>query len=165
MYLFDGIRQLKIKFNPKVSTFKNTIFETKTDTIGSKYPFILRNPTVKYKEFNLSGLISYHMDEENLFLSDAEIWRLSNKNELIPEEFKTHNLTDESISAEKVFKNYVLDWLNNGEIKMLKTATEGVFLVRLMNVSLSPNDTVGRMLHTFTATAYEVQDVTSELFS
>lgn len=165
MYLFDGVRQLKIKFNPKVSTFKNTIFETKTDTIGSKYPFILRNPTVKYKEFNLSGLISYHMDEENLFLSDAEIWRLSNKNELMPDEFKTHNLTDESISAEKVFKNYVLDWLNNGEIKMLKTATEGVFLVRLMNVSLSPNDTVGRMLHTFTATAYEVQDFSSSLFS
>jgi len=27
-----------------------------------------------------------------------------------------------------------------------------------MNVSLAPNDTLGRMLHTFTATAYEVAD-------
>lgn len=165
MYLFDGIRQLKIKFNPKVSSFKNTVFETKTDTIGGKYPFILRNPNVKYKEFALSGLISYHMDEENFFLSDAEIWKLSNKEELVPEWYKTHNLTDANISAEKVFKNYVLDWLNNGEVKLLKTATEGLYLVRLMNVSLSPNDTVGRMLHSFNATAYEVDDFTADMFT
>ena len=31
-------------------------------------------------------------------------------------------------------------------------------MIRLMNVSLSPNDTLGRMLHTFTATAYEISD-------
>jgi hypothetical protein len=34
-YLYDGERQLKIKFNPKVSNFKNTIMEAKIDTIGS----------------------------------------------------------------------------------------------------------------------------------
>jgi hypothetical protein len=31
-----------------------------------------------------------------------------------------------------------------------------------MNTSLSPNDTLGRMLHTFTCTAYEVADYTYE---
>jgi hypothetical protein len=29
-----------------------------------------------------------------------------------------------------------------------------------MNVSLTPNDTLGRMLHTFNATAYEIEDNT-----
>jgi hypothetical protein len=29
-----------------------------------------------------------------------------------------------------------------------------------MNVSLSPNDTLGRMLHTFSATAYEIDELT-----
>jgi hypothetical protein len=29
-----------------------------------------------------------------------------------------------------------------------------------MNTSLSPNDTVGRMLHTFSSTAYEMADYT-----
>jgi hypothetical protein len=31
-----------------------------------------------------------------------------------------------------------------------------------MNVSLAPNDTVGRMLHTFNATAYEIADCNHE---
>jgi hypothetical protein len=51
MYLFDGDRQLSVKFNPKVTSFKTNILETKTNTIGSKYPFIFRNGIVNYKEF------------------------------------------------------------------------------------------------------------------
>ena len=50
-FLFDGTRQLKIKFNPKVSSFKTNHLEAKIDTLGSKYPFIFRNGNVKYKEF------------------------------------------------------------------------------------------------------------------
>jgi len=42
----------------------NQIVENKTDTIGSKYPFITRSGVVHYKEFSLSGLISYHMDND-----------------------------------------------------------------------------------------------------
>jgi len=59
MFLFDGTRQLKIQYNPKVSSFKNDILESKIDTIGSKYPFFFRNGHVHYKEFPISGLISY----------------------------------------------------------------------------------------------------------
>ena len=33
-------------------------------------------------------------------------------------------------------------------------------MIRLMNVSLSPNDTLGRMLHNFSATGYECADHT-----
>ena len=42
MFLSDGERQLRIKFNPKVSSFKNTILESKIDTIGGKYTFFFR---------------------------------------------------------------------------------------------------------------------------
>jgi hypothetical protein len=68
MFLSDGKRQLRIKFNPKVSSFKNTILESKTDTIGGKYPFFFRNGNVNYKEFPISGLISMLMDEEEEFM-------------------------------------------------------------------------------------------------
>jgi hypothetical protein len=54
----------------------------------------------------------------------------------------------------------VLDWLNNGEPKLFKSATEGNFIVRLINTSLSPEETLGRMLHTFKSTAIEVADCT-----
>jgi len=35
MFLYDGEKQLKIRFNPKVGSFKINIPESKTDTLGS----------------------------------------------------------------------------------------------------------------------------------
>ena len=68
-FLYDGERQLNIKYNPKVSTFKTDIIEQKLDTLGSKFPFIFRNGHTNYKEFAISGLISYLSDSEGLFTS------------------------------------------------------------------------------------------------
>lgn len=144
-FLYDGQRQLKIKYNPKVASFKNNVLETKTNTIGSKYPFISRNGNVKYKEFSISGLISCRSDEETLFYSSSEY-------------DQTINLTSENIATERNFKLEVLEWLNNGEPKIYRSPSEGNYIVRLINVSMSPNDTVGRMLHTFTATAVEIEE-------
>ena len=63
---------------------------------------------------------------------------------------------------EREYKMRVLEWLNNGKPKLFRSPTEGNFLVRLMNVSLTPNDTLGRMLHTFSATAYEIDSADPE---
>ena len=57
-FLYDGDRQLKIKYNPKVASFKNDVLESKMDTIGAQFPYIFRNGNVKYKEFSISGLLS-----------------------------------------------------------------------------------------------------------
>jgi hypothetical protein len=51
-----------------------------------------------------------------------------------------------------------LNWLTNGRPKLFRSPGEGSYIVRLMNDSLSPNDTLGRMLHTFNATAYEIAE-------
>jgi hypothetical protein len=59
MFLFDGKRQLCVRFNPKVATYKRDLQENKVETIGSKYPYIMRNGNVNYKEFSIAGLISY----------------------------------------------------------------------------------------------------------
>ena len=72
-FLYDGKRQLKIKFNPKVTSFKETLLEQKTNTLGGKYPFFFRNGNVAYKEFPISGLVSYHSDEEELFLTNEDL--------------------------------------------------------------------------------------------
>jgi hypothetical protein len=67
---------------------------------------------------------------------------------------RTTQLVGYNISAERRFKLAVNDWLTNGKPKLFRSPTEGNYIVRLMNVSLSPNATVGRMLHTFSATGY-----------
>ena len=233
-FLYDGERQLKIKYNPKVSSFKTTLLESKVDTIGSKHPFIFRNGNVGYKEFPISGLISYLSDENDLFYStsqnfnEKELYRLATVNqkfikviewitetvylknkkfyyykdgsryikwieyiknkypnldpnsyddvriylseaflkELIYQEKeiidnikpRTTNLTSDNIYLERNFKLEVLEWLNNGKPKVFRSPTEGNYIVRLMNVSLTPNDTLGRMIHTFNCTAYEIAE-------
>lgn len=206
-FLFDGSHQLRIKFNPKVSTFKNDLLEAKVDTIGGKHPFIFRNGNVMYKEMSLSGLISYQMDENNLFLSDADLLLETDTNKertqttfyqlqydeeinayaqqyaiehysrtamtdivdmyndsndeynvIKNSHYRTTQLTNYNIAAERLFKLAVLGWLNDGKPKLFRSPTEGNYIVRLLNVSLSPNDTLGRMLHTFSCTAYEIAD-------
>lgn len=150
MFLYDGERQLKVRFNPNVSSFKNDILESKVDTLGSKYPFIFRNGNVWYKEFPISGLISHLMDEQEFFMK---------KHMLGSADYLIIDLVSENIKTEREFKLEVLEWLNNGKAKLFRSPTEGNYLVRLLNVSLAPSAPLGRMLHTFNATAYEVAAV------
>lgn len=145
MFLSDGERQLAIRFNPKVSNFKEVVTESKLNTISSQFPVFFRNGSTKYKELSIAGLISYYMDNDELFLTT-------------PIEWKTTNLTGENIAAERQFKLEVLTWLNNGQPKLLRTPAEGNYIVRLTNISLSPDDKLGRMLHSFTATASEIAE-------
>lgn len=141
IFLYDGERQLKVQFNPKISSFKETLLESKIDTIGGQFPFFFRNGNTKYKEFPISGLISYHADNELLFIEH--------------EDYQT-NLTGDNLAEERDFKLAVMNWLNNGKPKLFRSPAEGNCIVRLMNVSLSPEDTLGRMLHSFNCNAYEI---------
>jgi hypothetical protein len=59
------------------------------------------------------------------------------------------NISADNIYNERQFKLKVLEWLNNGEPKIFRSPTEGNYIVRIMNVSLSPLDQLSRMLHTF----------------
>ena len=156
LYLYDGQRQLKVRFNPKVTSFKAVVSETKKNTLGSKYPFFFRNGIVEYKEFPISGLISYLSDNDEYFMSRTEELGMD------PDWEDSTDLTDENIFYERKFKLKVLEWLNNGEPKLFRSPAEGNYIVRLQNVSLSPNDSLGRMLHTFSCTADEIDDYTMD---
>lgn len=148
IFLFDGERQLRVQYNPKVSSFKTAVLESKTDTLGGQYPFFFRNGATSYKEFPISGLLSYLMDENEDFMSFTELGI----------ESKSTDLGDENFKAERQFKTTALEWLNNGKPKLFRSPGEGNFIVRLMNTSATPNDTLGRMLHTFNCQAYEIAE-------
>ena len=159
-FLYDGERQLKIRFNPKVSSFKSTVLESKTDTIGGKYPFIFRNGNVEYKEFQISGLLSIMGDENNEFLTGLPYNNQDLRNITAAKDVNVYDmgtwLTAENYRRERNFKMEVLTWLTNGKPKLFRSPAEGNYIVRLMNTSLTPNDSLGRMLHTFQSTAYEI---------
>lgn len=167
IFISDGERQLCVRYNPKVSSFKENILESKMDTIGGRFPFILRNGNSRFKEFSIGGLLSYHMDNDNLFMNNfsrntptrtSTKATESNVNEFI----QNTNLSEYNVMTERQFKLEALSWLNNGKPKLFRSPTEGNYIVRLMNISLSPEDTLGRMLHSFQATAYEVAELTEK---
>ena len=173
-FLYDGKRQLKIRFNPKISSFKTDLLESKIDTIGGKYPFIFRNGNTYYKEFPISGLISYLSDNDQLFMTNKELAlkadnysrkETSANGSNISEFLRTTDLVGYNIAAERGFKLAVLDWLNDGEVKLFRSPGEGNYIVRLLNNSLTPTDSLGRMLHTFSSTAYEMCDFSLEALS
>ena len=169
MFLFDGERQLKLQFNPQVSSFKTQLAETRSETIGSKYPFFFRNSKVSYKIFPISGLISMLSDDNQFFTTYKDILREDftydrhnaevNKNRH-PNVYDHHWDINQNFTSERLFKLDVLDWFNDGKVKLFKSPAEGNYLVRLMDTSLAPQTTVGRMLHTISSTAYECADNT-----
>ncbi len=170
-YLFaDGV-QLKLQFDNKITSFKHTVLESKQDTLGSKYPTINRNGDAYYAEFPISGLVSLHMDNDQTFftLDDDNYYYKGEKvisadKHIIEGDINIydHNLTNNNYFIEKIFRDKVEEFLNDGGCKLYKSPTEGNFIVTLMNVTFTPNETLGRLIFSFSATAYEILDNTLE---
>lgn len=157
-YLTVGDRQLKLKFDVGVSSMKHMISDTKTDTLGSQYPFIRRNGAMNYRTFPISGLISFLMDEDQVFATRADIYGESNvaAYDTFDTENKINNFTN--ITYEREFRKKVSEFLSKDEVKLFRSPTEGNILVRLTDISFSPNTVLGRYLWTFSGTAYEIDE-------
>lgn len=143
-------QQLTLRYDNTMSSYTYTYSDTKTDTIGGQYPFITRNGNMKYRTFPINGLISFNMDENYLFLPKED-------KEIIYELSRIYDF-----KREFDFREAVLAFLQDGKPKLFKSATEGNIIVRLMSVAAQPNQTVNRMISSFTSTAYEIAENTLE---
>lgn len=207
MMVFDDIfltrkdMQIAIRYNAVLDSFKHQLIESKTDTIGAKYPFIRRNADVNYRTFSLSGLITAFMDYDDIYRSESGTYvnpyhdstsdsvfahvegetkykektprgRFLNKENIYGdrrldyEDFNSdHNITNyNDIIYERDFRKKVLEFLHANNVKLFRSAQEGNMLVKLMDISLSPDQTLGRMLYTFSATVYEIDECSIENF-
>ena len=61
---------------------------------------------------------------------------------------------------EKYFRKKVIEFLYDGNIKTFRSLTQGNILVRLMDISFTPNTSLGRMIYSFSCTVYQVADNT-----
>jgi len=157
MFLTCKDKQLKLKFNPNISSFKRTISETKVDTIGSKYPYVKRNGYMSYVQFPIGGMISSAMDEDGLFLTKEEAYKdyVDNYNQYNIENYVSDY---QDMVWEKFFRDKVKDFLEADDVKLFRSPTEGNILIKLMDVNYQPNQTLGRRLWSFSATAYEIDE-------
>ena len=168
MIIFDSLflnadgQQIKIKYNPQVSSFQRTVNDTKIDTIGAKYPYIKRNGATAYRQFPISGLITIMMDEDKIFTAREEFYNEESLS--LYNEYNDKNRIDKynDITYERDFREKVMDFLYKHNVKLYRSATEGNILVKLMNITFTPNQTLGRRIYSFQCTAYEVADTTVE---
>lgn len=176
--------QLTIRFDEKVDNFQVTVVESKTDTLGGKYPFIRRNGDTYYRQFNLSGLISHMWDDDDVEESTAQyIKRIADEEEIGPttlskkrdtyvspfhnKEYYSNNININNYNdflLERGYREKVIEYLYENCVRLFRSPTEGNILIKLMNISLSPNATLSRMVYSFSATAYEIDTATTSSY-
>ena len=166
MFLYDGERQLKLRFNPSVSGIHYTILESKQDTIGGKYPIFFRNGNVKYRDFTINGLISFQMDEQRLFSEygvadqpSRERTYTTGMDDSNPPKLHSFviptDLVGENFFHERMFREEVLEWLNDGKVKLFRSPSEGNLIIKIMNVNMTPEQVPSRMIYNVSCQAYE----------
>lgn len=183
MFLVSNYLQLRIAYNPVISNFSKKTVESVVETLGSKYPFVLRHGAVNYKTFTIGGYISaesndvevdYTWDtskhltpnapEEGFFGQTKNYFvdkeTLYNGYSWIYNDFNfEHRITPSSDHIyEREFRERVLNFLTDDQVKLFRSTPEGNILVKLTNVQLTPETRLGRRIYSFTATAYEIDE-------
>lgn len=171
IYLADSIALIPIKYNAKVSGLKWVVQENITNTLGGVYPIIRRNADTYYRQFNLSGTLDFRVPD-----GVAAYDSVSNNLEDFQHVFE--NFTPIQLSLKEgveyqnniknfelpnaTAKRYIMKFLTDGQIKLFKSAQEGLMLVHLSNVSFTPNATLSREIMDFSCTITEVAPVNTE---
>lgn len=162
--------QLKLKYNNDMTNFKINISEGRIETIGGQFPFITRNGNTYYRTFPVNALISFNLDDENIFTNEKEIYNINSNIENldvaqteIVKYYKNYNkkeainLNNDYIK-ERFFREKVLKFLHDGKPKLFKSATEGNIIIRLMDINTTPIQSLNRLLYSFSATGYEMAE-------
>lgn len=161
----ETAQQLKLKFDFQISSYKTNIAESKTDTIGSQYPFIRRNGSMYYRSFACSGTITGYMDNTDLFTSieqmyDNNLQKYQNFQGNYDSFINRYDYTYERKFREKVEK-----FLYNSKPKLYKSMQQGNMLIKLMEISLTPKNELGRLIYSFSATAYQIDQASIPNFN
>lgn len=200
--------QINFIHNGQISGFNQIKKDSIIETIGGKFPFVVRNSALGYKQFQFNALITYVSDPtrslrgltytelinkndkdstdnfslssnatnnraniryEDFLLQGPEIYSTdvsyyltqsdNGKNYVGQQRYMNRN---DNYIIEKQFRKKIIEWLNDGNPKIFKSDTEGLFLVRVSNVSFDPVVELGRTLYTFSCTLTEIGDLTYE---
>lgn len=161
IFLTRGDMQLCIRFDPKISSMKTTYQESRTETIGSKYPFFKRNSNIEYKTFPISGTITRYCDNDKIFIKTEDCFG-NKESQKYYETFNRLNRVEEhqDWNYEREFRNKIADFLHENTAKLFRSLSEGNILVKLMDINFTPNEQLGRRIYNFSATAYELDECT-----
>lgn len=156
-YLVAPARQLKLNFSANISSYTYKMAESVTETLGGAYPVISRNGNLRYRTFPLSALVSLEMDDQVTFYQGEPFFK--QKEDGSYQRFTSDHY---NYKNERLFREQVIDFLQDGQPKIFKSATEGNMIVLITNVSLSPEAGLNRLLSNVSMTVTEIADYTYE---
>ena len=161
----DG-KQLKIRFDPQITTFSHKVSQGVVETIGSQFPFVRRNGNLNYKTFNLSGTITAIMDiEDNLFKASKPILYQSANNLYTNYNQQNNIRLHNDYIYERDFREKVIEFLYKNNVKLFRSLTEGNILIKLTGITLTPNQTLSRLIYTFSCVAQQVDECTAKNYN
>lgn len=164
-FLIADDKVLVIKYNQNISNYKRNVVETKIDTIGNQYPFIRRNGHADYRQITISGIITAIADIDEVFGTKEEILgglllkESENSEKSFYDNYKdNYNISQyNDIILEREFREQVSNFLYKNNVKLFKTSQEGNMLLKLMDISLTPEQQLGRNIYSFSCTGYEIE--------
>ena len=165
--------RLYIVYNPQLTSIKINQNTAITPTIGAKYPLYRKNAMTNYRSFSLGGLITF----ESQF--DERTYWDENKREFVTENLRDSHLSEEellpnseklgsdpeydySFELERRFREKIIEFLTDGKPKLFDSEQEGKMLVVLTDVTLSPNQQLGRKYSMISATVTEIGDTDND---
>ena len=151
-------QQLKLKFDNTMGSFKYQVSDSKIETVGGQYPTIARNTAVYYRFFPINGLISFQMDENQAFCTKEDIYQYEKVRALYDKYKSDRGVSQYDYVYERQFRDKVMAFLLDGRPKLFKSPTEGNIIVRLMDVNLSPNQSLDRMVYSFSCNGNELAE-------
>ena len=159
--LGENNQQLKLKFDNNVNSFNININESIQATYGM-FPVITGQGATRYKTFPVNGLISFNMDDNHLFLTKEDIYKYQAIIDLYEARPSTASSQQYNYTYERDFREKVMSFLQSKKPLLYKSATEGNILIRLTNVSYSPNQQLSRLVFSFNGTGTEIGEATVE---
>jgi hypothetical protein len=188
LYGVDDV-QINFTYSGEISGFKEVKKDAVIETIGSKYPFVIRNSDIGYKQFSFSatvtsisdpmrqlGGLTYAQlmsgfDDVNIntsyekFINEGPqqiLGDISNLNFIGTIQNKQYLNRNENFLVEKEFRKKLMSWLYDGQPKIFKSDTEGLILVKLTDISFEPFNELGRLIYKFSCTATEIDAISSD---
>ena len=135
----------------------------RVETIPEKHNPCPTTGTPTFDSNSLKGE-SLFLSEEDLLNSYGNIEVEGKEVSIYEADYKEkYNITSQNnFIFEKALRDKVIDFLYDNSAKLFKTLTEGNIIVKLTNISFTPNKTTGRMIYDFSATATEIAETTIE---
>lgn len=173
---FDGFwllgekdEQFSFIYNGKIGEISYVKPRDVIQTIAGQYPYFVTSSELDYRTYQFSGTLTYHQDVHKLLTSDSYSVAIS-PDPTIPISYVELKYGDEMLLnmkndleevqdgmvMQRIWRNKILAWLNDGKPKILKSEAQGNMLVMLTNIKVTPNEPTFGLISDFECTVTEI---------